>query len=388
MAKNRLLLSSVAFGTSFGLSLLISHNIKTALFTGLITVPATFSGVAAVDYKQRNQQKITLTALESQIYQLKKWQAQLSQSSLAIAAEKQRTEVNLNFLKTQLSQLHTQVAEQRSYKQQLSQDLTGLEEHKSCLELKLHDLQSQLQNCEQKRGELQQYLRTIKFEKQNVEATFNFVQSELEYLHMQIAEREEQKQKAERDLVISEQSKLQLEEKLHLLQFQIQEIEKQRTELDYTFSTITQEKNITEVNLVLLQSELKQLQTQLLEQQANKDKLGQEIITLVERKLQLEQQQIEKLPAEWTDFGMQLSNSELQVLEAILKQSEPSLVIKKIAEENITMPELLIDSINEQALDTIGDLIIDPGNGYSISPKISEEYSMNVSKLLKTNDAN
>jgi hypothetical protein len=59
---------------------------------------------------------------------------------------------------------------------------------------------------------------------------------------------------------------------------------------------------------------------------------------------------------------MRLNKPEIQVLKAIIEQSDPSATIKKIAEENITMPELLIDAINECALDTIGDLIIEPGS--------------------------
>lgn len=46
------------------------------------------------------------------------------------------------------------------------------------------------------------------------------------------------------------------------------------------------------------------------------------------------------------------------------------------------MPELLIDFINQRALNTIGDLIIEPGNE-SFPPKIPEEYLMNVKKVIK-----
>ncbi len=65
---------------------------------------------------------------------------------------------------------------------------------------------------------------------------------------------------------------------------------------------------------------------------------------------------------EWQNFLAHISQSELQVIEAIMQQNDPSATIKKIAEDNITMPELLIDSINECALDTIGDLLIEPGS--------------------------
>jgi len=53
-------------------------------------------------------------------------------------------------------------------------------------------------------------------------------------------------------------------------------------------------------------------------------------------------------------------------------------LLQKSAEANI-MPELLIDFINQRSLDTIGDLIIEPGNE-SFPPKIPEEYLTNVKR--------
>jgi hypothetical protein len=42
------------------------------------------------------------------------------------------------------------------------------------------------------------------------------------------------------------------------------------------------------------------------------------------------------------------------------------------------MPELIIDSINNYAMDTIGDRIIEPGS-ISIPPVIAEEYQQGES---------
>jgi len=65
---------------------------------------------------------------------------------------------------------------------------------------------------------------------------------------------------------------------------------------------------------------------------------------------------------------MRLPKYELEVL-ALAEQV--NVRNQKIAEANITMPELLIDFINQRSLDTIGDLIIEPGNE-SFPPKIPE----------------
>jgi len=214
MVKNLLLLGSVAFSMSFGLSLLINRDIKTAMFTGLITVPATFSGIVAVNRKQKNQQKRPLNSLQLQIHQLKRRKTQLIQSLSATITEKQRTDANINFLKTKLSQLYTQIAEQRSYKQQLSQDLIILKENRGQLKAELHELQTQIYNLQQSKGEVYEFLRLIKDQKQRVESDCKSLLSEFKQLQLQIAERQNYKEEIERDLALLKTLKPQLKEKL------------------------------------------------------------------------------------------------------------------------------------------------------------------------------
>lgn len=389
MVKNRLLLGSVAFGVGFGLSLLVNRDIKPALLTGLIAVPATFTGVFAVNGKQRIQQKPTLTALKAQIYQLERWETELHQSISEIAAEKQRTEVNVNFLKTELSQLYAQIAEERSYKQQLSQDVVTLSAEREQLEAKLQDLQTQIDSGEKRREDLYQSVRSLRVEKQNTEASYKGMQAELHQLQLQITERQQQKQELEQNLAFSNDLQLQLGEDLHNLQEQIQALEQHTAELKQNLDAIAQEKQTTEVNLILLQAQLSQVQTQILEQQDNKHKLEQELITLINQKQKLatEIKHSEKLPNKWNEFVARLNEPELQVLKAIIQQDDPTVEIKKIAEENITMPELLIDAINECALDTIKDLIIEPGSEL-VPLGIIEEYLINVSQAIKIKEIN
>ncbi|MCC5624911.1 tellurite resistance TerB C-terminal domain-containing protein, partial [Nostoc sp. CHAB 5715] len=87
----------------------------------------------------------------------------------------------------------------------------------------------------------------------------------------------------------------------------------------------------------------------------------------------------QNLPEEWTNFLENFPVDELQVLKAIVEQDNPNAAIKKIAEANITMPNLLIDSINERANDTIGELIIDSN---SEIPKVYQEYMTHVKKMI------
>ena len=66
------------------------------------------------------------------------------------------------------------------------------------------------------------------------------------------------------------------------------------------------------------------------------------------------------LPAEWADFAERLADPQLAALEAIANQTDPRGTIREIAEANATMPGALIDAINDLAMQTIGDVILDP----------------------------
>ena len=91
----------------------------------------------------------------------------------------------------------------------------------------------------------------------------------------------------------------------------------------------------------------------------------------------------ERLTEEWQSFIRQIPENEVQVLKVLLKVENPHPAIKKIAESSITMPQLLIDSINEIANNTIGELII---NTASESPAIYPEYMDEVRQVIAIYD--
>lgn len=382
MVKNPLLLVSVACGVSFALSLLVNRDIKIALLTGLITIPATFVGIFVINGKQRIEQKHILTNLESRIYQLEEWEAELNHSFEAIAAEEQKAKNNINFLKTELKQLYAQIAEQRSYKQQLNENVATLEEHKNQLEVDLNSLQSQVQKYEQRKKELTEFMQFMKAEKQDAEANFNLRQAQLQQLQVEIDEHRNQKIELEDNLQGLNNINIQLKEQLDNIQTQIHEFEKQKLEQKWSLDAIAQEKQLLEIDLELINA-------QLLEKQNNKEQIASDLIILNEQKQELEtkSKESEQISDEWVKFVMRLNKPEIQVLKAIIEQSDPSAAIKKIAEENITMPELLIDAINECALNTIDDLIIEPGSEL-VPMGILEEYLENLNKVININEIN
>jgi len=378
MVKNQLLLGSVVFSVSLVLSLIISQEVGTAIKTGLVTIPATFLGISAVNLKQRNQQKLILNDLQAEIYELEKWQLQLNRALQTTSAQKQQIETNINFLQVQLRQLSERTTEQRYYQQQVTQELDLLVQQKTSLETNYQELQAQFQSLEQQKGEIDQSVRSLKKLKHDAEAEFYQFETQLQELRSQVTHLHIQKQELEDGIVLLNRLKPQLEAKSHQLQTEIQQLEKQQAELSESLNEISEQKNTTQVHLSLLQQ-------QLLEHQDKNDKIKQELSQLIEQKQHLSSDKpVDKIPEEWQNFISHISNSELQVIRAIIQQSDPSATIKKIAEDNVTMPELLIDSINECALDTIGDLLIEPGSD-SIPLGIMEEYLIQLNKILNLN---
>lgn len=377
---------SVAFGVSFVLSLLANRDIKTAFLTGFITVTATSCGVVTVNRKQLTQQKLTLSALEYQIRQLEKLEEELNQSLAAIEEEEERTESNINHLQKELKQLYTQTDAQRRYKQQLSQDVAVLTEQNRKIEAEVQQRLASIHNLEQRREELDVAVRSLKVEKFSVEASLKSVQAEIQQLQEQIAEQQNQKKELDLDLSLLKRIKPQLETEVHDLRTQLQELETRKTKLDESLAALVAEKQTTEASLNLLQAQLREVQDQVVEQ---KNKPEQESSAPPQQTHQMgeeDEQQPEIIKDKWAEFEARLSPPELQVLQAIAQQDNPNAAIKKIAEENITMPELLIAAINEHALATIGDIIIEPE---SVFPVIAEaDYLTNVHKMLKINEIN
>jgi chromosome segregation ATPase len=378
MVNNRLLLGSVIFSASLVLSLIVSQDVGIALKTGLITVPATFLGLLAVNLKQRNRQKLILNDLQAEIYKLEKWLVQLNQALRVTSEQKQQTETNINFLQVQLRQLSERTTEQRYYQQQVTQELDLLVEQKTNLVNNVQELQAQVQDLEQHKGEIDQSVRSLKKLKHDAETEFYLFENQLQDLRSQVTHLHAQKQELEDGVTLLNRLKPQLEEKSHQLQTEIQQLEKQQTEYTEALNTISEQKDNIQIHLSLLNQEL-------LEQQDKNDKIKQELNQLIEQQKHLvEEKSTAKIPEEWQNFISHISKSEMQVIEAIIQQNDPSATIKKIAEDNITMPELLIDSINECALDTIGDLLIEPGSD-SIPLGIMEEYLMQLNKILNLN---
>ncbi len=223
-------------------------------------------------------------------------------------------------------------------------------------------LEMEIRQLEKWGIQLYDHLSAMIAEQQRTEIHINFLKRQLNQLYVQTAEQQKYKQQLTQDLIALEEQKRLLSADAHHWETEVYHLEQQKQELDLCLRSLLSEKHNAE-------AELQQLQLQITE----KDNQISQIET--------DDFSSDKLPDEWTEFVAHLTNSELQVLKAIVYLENPNPEIKKIAESYITMPELLIDGINERAIATIGDIIIEPG---SVSPLIAEaEYLTNIKEILK-----
>lgn len=402
MISNRFMIGIVAFGVSFGLSLVLSWNFNQAFLTGVITVPATYLAALFVDKRRRDHEMLVLDSLQRRI-------KELEGMKFRIISEINQVETHSALLYAESSKLQNQVAERRNQRESLNRELSTFVGEKKQLEAEISYRKIEIRNLEKNQVELNNSCSVLTAEKRRLELNCNISRVEITQLQTRISELLEQKQELESKLTLLNRLKPQLEEKLYELRGEIQELENQENKqnkllldkiserkniessLNYLHNSLTEQqtelKQLQE-QVVLLQEERDQLQSQILELLQQMETLNLELIPAFTQEVDLLPfsdlidsliEQPKNIPEEWTKLLEQLPGYEFQVLKAMIEQENPNFALKKIAEENITMPHLLVDSINERANDTIGELIIDP---CSQPLKIYQEHMMNIKKMI------
>lgn len=372
---NWIVLGSVAFGVSVCLSLLANRDITKAFFTGAITIPATYIGAVIIHKRRIYQEKLLINSLHSQIQELEWRKADLNEFLLAALTEEQEVEASINSLESELHYLRSQVSEGYNHKRVMNWELATLQEQKQQQQAELYFLQSQVNTLETELKELNQALVPKTLEIRRTETDRTSLELELRELKAQIVEQRNARQTLEQELTRLKQHKNYL-------------IEETKSREDY---------------LNLFKIELLQLQTHVTKQQTEKQALEQELLSLREQKQQLEEElnnlKVQtnilplltsntptELPKEWMEFRRQLADYELLVIKAIAEQDNPGTALKKIAQEKLTMPELIIDNINNYALDKLSDRIIEPGS-VSNHPTIAEEYLTMVKQIIEYSES-
>ncbi|WP_335182170.1 tellurite resistance TerB C-terminal domain-containing protein [Nostoc sp.] len=408
---NRFILVIVAFSVSFGLSLVPSWDFNKAFLTGVITAVTIHTTALFIDKRRRNYEMYVLGSLRKRIKDMEGLKAR-------VVREINQIEEHHNLLYAESQQLQNQVIESRSQRDSLHRELRTFAGQKKQLETEVSSLQTEIHNLQNNQNELNNAFSILTAEKRRLESNCNVSRAEITQLQSQISELQHEKQEVESNLTLLGRLKPQLEEKLYELRIAIQELEVETTQNNQLLvATKTERENIqaildsSQTQLAEHKAELQQLQGQVSLLQEERDSLQNQVWELLQQVETLNQvpfsdnsqeddielfpfseimessdvienSKVEtsvNIPEEWTNFLGNLPGHELQVLKAIVEQDNPNSAIKKIAEANITMPNLLIDSINERANDTIGELII---NSDSESPKVYQEHITDVKKMI------
>ncbi|MEH1837512.1 MAG: tellurite resistance TerB C-terminal domain-containing protein [Nostoc sp.] len=411
MISNRFILGIVAFSVSFGLSLVPNWDFNKAFLTGLITAVTIYAAALFVDKRRRNYEMFILGSIHKRIKEMEGLKAR-------VVKEINQIEEHHNLLYTESQKLQNQVIESRNQRDSLHRELRTFAGHKKQLEAEINNLQTEINNLQKNLTELNNAFSVLTAEKRRLESNCNVSRSEITHLQNQISELQQEKQEIESNLTLLGRLKPQLEEKLYELRITIQELEVETTQKNQLLvATKAETENIqailnsSQTQLAEHKAELQQLQEQVSLLQEERDSLQNQVWELLQQIETFNSEQLsenykeddnelfpfseiiettaiintseadtsDNLPEEWTNFLENLPVYELQVLKAIVEQDNPNAAIKKIAEANITMPNLLIDSINERANDIIGELIIDSN---SEIPKFYQEYMTHIKKMI------
>ncbi|MGI8503193.1 MAG: tellurite resistance TerB C-terminal domain-containing protein [Hassallia sp.] len=407
MVNNRfLLLGIVAFSVSFGLSLVPTWDFSKAFLTGAITVIASYAAALFVDNIRRNHEMLVLGSLHKRIKELEGLKSRL-------AREINQIEQHRALLYTESNQLQNQVSERRNQRDSFNRELGSFVGQKKQLEAEINLLKTELTKLDKSKVELNNSFSALTAEKRRLELNSNVSRAEITKLQTQISELQQEKQDTESNLTLLDRLKPQLEERLYELRVELQELENQVNQHNELILTKKSERENIEASLNLLKTqiteqktELNNFQEQVLLLQQERDLLQSQVWELLQQTETYNQQafrendheedvelfpfsdlidlepisqNIPDLPQEWTKLLEQLPGYEIQVLKAIVEQENPKAAIKQIAEINITMPNLLIDSINKRANDTIEELIINPNLE---TPQIYPDQIKNVKEMI------
>ena len=400
---NRILTGSVAFSASFLLALLVNRDINQALLTGVITVPATYAGAAIAEKRRIYQEKLLRGSLQNQIQELLEEENQLYQSLASATETRQEVEASINALQGERSQLLNRVSDLHIQRNELYRELSDFQKQKQQQETEFYHLQSQIQRLERQQIELDQSLSAKTFQLNQTESRANQLKKEIDRLQKQISHKKQQKEQLHPDLITLENQKRNLEGEAYDLQTQIQVLQQRQEQLNQVLAPLQEQQQQVEVSLMAGKAKLDQLLSQISEKRKQQKKLDRDLANLGERKQQLEAECqslqtkvqmfvpkntvliqilpqslgntiLQKLPEEWREgleFTQQLSQDERTAFKAILEQD--SMTLKRIADENLTMPEVLIESINEKSINAFGDTIL-VSDSASVIPEIQEDY--------------
>lgn len=437
MTGNRFVLSSIACGVSFGITLGLSRgDFGQSLGNGAMTFLASQIGavVASRQHTEDDEGQWRSEELRGHIRALQRRRADTYTELEQLMEERDRASSSLQSLQGQLQQLQTKSNTLWQQKEALSWNLTSPAAGRRTT-TEIQDFELRIKTLEREEAELNRSLSSTLAAKQRAESHLITTQSELSQILAQVAEQKVHKADILEDIMSLGEQQQQLNQALIQSQQQLEDLDRYRhdlTQLVESAEPVRQQVSQGSQSLQgaihqlqgqigSLHTELETLETQILDRRTQKIALDQELETLREQPqsivssprlatvsdpwqesssptapkpsredpaatLRLDFSPYPNVTPPWIAFAAQLPRYEFQALGAIAHEKSPASHLKRIAEANLTMPELLIDAINERALETIGDIILEPSAKKGI-PVIAQEYETDVRAILRVYEA-
>ena len=437
MTGNRFVLSSIACGVSFGITLGLSRgDFGQSLGNGAMTFLASQIGavVASRQPTEDDEGQWRSEELRGHIRALQQRRAGTYTELEQLMEERDRASSSLQAIQGQLQQLQTKSNTLWQQKEALSWNLTSPAAGRRTT-TEIQDFELRIKTLEREEAELNRSLSSTLAAKQRAESHLITTQSELSQILAQVAEQKVHKADILEDIMSLGEQQQQLNQALIQSQQQLEDLDRYRrdlTQLVESAEPVRQQVSQGSQSLQgaihqlqgqigSLHTELETLETQILDRRTQKIALDQELETLREQPqsivssprlatvsdpwqesssptapkpsredpaatLRLDFSLYPNVTPPWIAFAAQLPRYEFQALGAIAHEKSPASHLKRIAEANLTMPELLIDAINEHALETIGDIILEPSTKKGI-PVIAQEYETDVRAILRVYEA-
>ncbi|MBC6418807.1 MAG: hypothetical protein GDA44_08455 [Prochloron sp. SP5CPC1] len=268
---NHIILCLVAFSTSFALGLVgYKENLKDALVTGLITIPASSAGLFVANKRRIAEEKQSKSALHHQIKVLEKQKAELSQSVSSATIIQQELEASTKSLQAERERLLERITELHWQRNEFYLEI------RSCEQEKLHQ--------EQAFYHRQQQLEKILSVKNRViyptQTKLNLLRQQLEFLQSQVAEKQKHREQLnqyfttlERNLEELEGQKYDLHTQIKVLEQRENELNRKILQLNYTISQLREEKERIQTSLIAGEEALELILTKI----ANKQKRNKQL---------------------------------------------------------------------------------------------------------------
>lgn len=379
---NQILLGSIAFGLGFGLGWLVHRNLKSSSITGAIALTASYASAIAAQLHWSKYEKRNRNALRYQIQSLSEQRQHLYGAISAALATQQEIQASVQALNLERTRLLDRVSELHQQRNVLHREIQESPEGSPEPETPhYYRPPARLQPSFKTEATINRAFFSKTVQLQETESRLQQLNDELEKLQTLLLDRQEEREIVQQQVLQLKEEKKQLELNIQDAQGKLKHLQQIQEQFALSLSALEQDKQ--------------ELETVLSEKRDRIEALENEIQNEIQNEIKSQTKNTSKpkpskngrspaksflnLPPEWLDFTQELNDNEKAAFKAILEKDEAQL--KTIINQQAMMPEVLIEALNEKALNTLGDTLFESNGGVGI-PKIHAEYASVITEPI------